>query len=250
MKIPYGLLCAALSFAGMISAQEPQPPKTSQRAGHEVFSRLRNGLDPESCNTATLNRWLKDYIHDHKQFERQLSALLPAIDHVSDQIQKRGLPMEYALIPFVESRFQAKAIGKGGPVGLWQLMPETARHYGLHIGGSHDERLSIIRSTEAALSYLQKLQNSFGDWQTGILAYNAGDSRVRNRLKHQGLKRANARQGLPSGLPARSYVYVQKIQTLSCFMRNPERFNIHFPEDVLFTPLKSGTAMAPQTPDR
>lgn len=130
------LLFMGIGIAGSVLAQETLKPAAFERSGADVFKRINEGLDPASCSeSAAKSTWMKDYIHDPDRFERQLVIMLPILDHVSFQARKRGLPMEYALIPFVESRFQPKAVAKGGPTGLWQLMPETGRHYGLHIGG-------------------------------------------------------------------------------------------------------------------
>jgi membrane-bound lytic murein transglycosylase D len=244
------LLFTLLGIAGTATAQDAPKPAAFQRSGHDVFKRISGALDPASCTEAAAkSRWMKDYIHDTGRFEQQLSAMLPILDHVSYQAHKRGLPMEYALIPFVESRFQPKAVAKGGPTGLWQLMPETGRHYGLRIGGKNDGRFSVLQSTDAALSYLQKLQNMFGDWQTGIMAYNAGDSRLRGSLRRQGLDKADADRRLPTGLAPHTYAYVKKIQALSCFMFNPVSFGVNLPNDAVFTPLETDTDPLAPVPD-
>jgi len=234
------LLFLGIGFAGSAAAQDTLKLAAFERSGADVFQRISGALDPASCNeSAAKSTWMKEYIHIPDRFERQLIMMLPILDHVSYQARKRGLPMEYALIPFVESRFQPKAIAKGGPTGLWQLMPETGRHYGLQIGGKKDGRFSVIQSTDAALSYLQKLQGMFGDWQTGIMAYNAGDSRLRVSLKRQGLAKADADKRLPTGLAPHTYAYVKKIRALSCFMFNPASFGVDLPNEVVFTPLET-----------
>lgn len=248
IRHPCRLLFMAIAIAGSAVAQEALKPAGFERSGADVFKRINDGLDPASCSeSAAKSTWMKDYIHDPDRFQRQLVVMLPILDHVSYQARKRGLPMEYALIPFVESRFQPKAVAKGGPTGLWQLMPETGRHYGLRIGGKNDGRFSVIQSTDAALSYLQKLQTMFGDWQTGIMAYNAGDSRLRSSLKRQGLDKADADRRLPTGLAPHTYAYVKKIRALSCFMANPASFGVKLPHETLFTPLEADTdPIAPQ----
>ena len=247
---PTCLLMAAMGHAGMAAAQDALKPAAFERSGADVFNRISTALDPASCSeTAAKSTWMKDYIHDPKRFERQLTVMLPILDHVSYQAQKRGLPMEYALIPFVESRFQPKAVAKGGPTGLWQIMPETGRHYGLQIGGKKDGRFSVIQSTDAALSYLQKLQSMFGDWPTGIMAYNAGDSRLRGSLKRQGLVKADADKRLPTGLAPHTYAYVKKIRALSCFMFDPASFGVNLPTDAVFTPLEADTDPVAPVPD-
>ena len=145
--------------------------------------------------------------------------------------------MEFALIPFVESRYLPDAVAKGGPTGLWQMMPNTAKHYGLRIGGKSDERFSAIESTDAALAYLEFLQKTFGNWQTSIMAYNAGDSRLRAGLKKQGLSRADADGGLPAGLAPHTYAYVRKIEALVCFFLAPGDYGVVLPLETAFVPL-------------
>jgi membrane-bound lytic murein transglycosylase D len=221
--------------------QEPAAtPEELQRTGADVFSRIARSLDPASCTPrAAQSQWMKNYIHHPARFEKQLIEMLPVLDHVSYQTRKQGLPMEFALIPFVESRFQPKAVAKGGPTGLWQLMPNTARHFGLRIGGKQDGRYSVFASTDAALEYLSDLQKMFGHWQTSIMAYNAGDSRMRGSLKRQGLKQADADRGLPTGLAPHTYAYVKKIQALSCFFMDSKRFGVDLPAEATFMALPS-----------
>jgi len=250
--LPIGL-CLALWLTPAL-AEDPLPPAEPVRTGQDVFGRIAESLDPQSCTpAASESQWMRKYIHDPARFRTQLIEMLPVLDHVSYRARKRGLPMEFALIPFVESRFQPKAVAKGGPTGLWQLMPATARHFGLRIGGKNDERFSVIESTDAALAYLEQLQAMFGHWPTSIMAYNAGDGRLRTSLKRQGLQRADADKRLPAGLAPHTYAYVRKIQALSCFFIDPGSFGVALPLDAEFTPLPGDVedeppATAPEPP--
>lgn len=245
--------CLALWLTPAL-AEDPLPPAEPVRTGQDVFGRIAESLDPQSCTpAASESQWMRKYIHDPARFRTQLIEMLPVLDHVSYRARKRGLPMEFALIPFVESRFQPKAVAKGGPTGLWQLMPATARHFGLRIGGKNDERFSVIESTDAALAYLEQLQAMFGHWPTSIMAYNAGDGRLRTSLKRQGLQRADADKRLPAGLAPHTYAYVRKIQALSCFFIDPGSFGVALPLDAEFTPLPGDVgdeppATAPEPP--
>lgn len=217
---------------------EPAPITRTERTGLEVFQRIAGALDPASCTPAAArSTWMKNYIHIPRRFEQQLQTALPILDYVSYETQRRGLPMEYALIPFVESRYLPNAVAKGGPTGLWQIMPITGKHYGLRIGGKNDGRLSAIDSTRAALEYLEMIQRRFKHWQTGIMAYNAGDSRVRNSLKKQQLRVADVDARLPTGFAPHTYAYVKKIQALSCFFLDSTRFNVQLPNDTTFKTL-------------
>ncbi len=243
LGIAFAVLATAANQA-MAQADTDTPASDSSsislRSGSEVYTRIRNALSPTSCTPKARNSvWMKAYIHRPDRFQQQLAEMLPVLDHVSFQAAQRELPMEFALIPFVESRFQPDAVAKGGPKGLWQLMPLTAKHFGLKIGGSKDGRMDYIHATDAALSYLEQLQKQFGDWPTSIMAYNAGDSRLRLSLRRQKLARVDAEKRLPKGLAPHTYAYVRKIQALSCFMQNPESFGVQLPEDAQFTPRES-----------
>jgi membrane-bound lytic murein transglycosylase D len=237
-KISIGFVMFLSLGAKSVLADDPMPADFD-RSGKEVFDRITQSLDPKSCTPkAKSGKWMKNYIHYPNKFAQQLASMLPLLDHVSLETQARGLPMEFALIPFVESRYLPDAVAKGGPTGLWQMMPNTAKHYGLQIGGKNDGRFSTVESTDAALSYLAFLQKTFADWQTSIMAYNAGDSRLRVSLKRQGLKQANADSGLPTGLAPHTYAYVRKIESLVCFFLNPEDYGVTLPMDKTFMPLE------------
>jgi len=245
--LAHGIASVLLALAGnsAMAQVDAEPPAAdsgpiSMRSGGEVYARIRDALSPTSCTPKASNSaWMKAYIHRPERFQQQLVEMLPILDHVSFQAAQRGLPMEFALIPFVESRFQPDAVAKGGPKGLWQLMPLTAKHFGLKIGGKKDGRLDYIQATDAALSYLEQLQKQFGDWPTSIMAYNAGDSRLRLSLRRQKLARVDAENRLPKGLAPHTYAYVRKIQALSCFMQNPGSFDVRLPEETRFMPQAS-----------
>lgn len=247
------LFMACLMSAPLVPAAraEDPMPADAELDGNAVFERISQSLDPQSCTPkAKSGKWMRNYIHNPEQFGKQLAAMLPLLDLVSSEIRNNGLPMEFALIPFVESRYLPDAVAKGGPTGLWQMMPNTAKHYGLRIGGSNDGRLSPIKSTDAALAYLAFLQNTFGNWQTSIMAYNAGDSRLRTSLKKQGLQHADADKGLPTGLAPHTYAYVRKIEALVCFFLNPGDYGVTLPLASKFTPLQLPVAPAPATAEK
>lgn len=241
LSVSVALSCLLALTCRPAHGNAPDPTDAElRRSGGEVFTRIAQSLDPQSCTPkAAQSQWMKQYIHNPARFQKQLIIMLPILDHVSYQTRNQGLPMEFALIPFVESRFQPKAVAKGGPTGLWQLMPNTASHFGLRIGGKRDGRYSVYASTDAALEYLSRLQKMFGHWQTSIMAYNAGDSRMRSSLKRQHLAQADAERRLPAGLAPHTYAYVKKIQALSCFFLDAQSFGVTLPRDAEFMPLAS-----------
>lgn len=105
----------------------------------------------------------------------RLASLLPAIEPI---LRKDGIPPELAAVILVESGGRARALSPKGARGLWQLMPETARRYGLRVDETQDERLDLVRATDAAARYLHDLYAQFGDWKLALAAYNAGEASV------------------------------------------------------------------------
>ncbi len=224
-----------LAFAYGHSALAQQ---TTQRTGAEVFNQLQQRLDHDAClqNDAS-KKWLKSYTKKPREFTNHLKTILPLLDYVSNQAKEKNLPAEFVLVPFIESWYDPAAQTKSGPIGLWQMMPNTAKHFGIRFGNGYDGRYSPIDSTEAALNYLGKLQREFNHWPTALMAYNAGDSRMRNSLKRQKLRKADAAQKRPSGLEAHTYNYIHKVEAISCLLINPARYGIHLPDNTRFVPL-------------
>jgi membrane-bound lytic murein transglycosylase D len=97
---------------------------------------------------------------------------------VRTEIENENLPEAIFFIPMIESHFVNHLRGKTAPAGLWQIMPATAKHLRLRNDEFIDERLDLIKSTDAASSYLKRYYKKFDKWYLSILAYNSGEGRV------------------------------------------------------------------------
>ena len=148
---------------------------------------------------------------------------LALFGYVVDSLHASSLPTEYALIPFVESRYRPGARSEGGPAGMWQLIRLTARTHDVPIRKGFDGRLSPVESTRAAVRYLKTLHGMFaGDWRLAAMAYNAGEYRVLGALKRAGQVARDARPSELPGLSGITHAYVRKLHALACVLQGAE----------------------------
>jgi membrane-bound lytic murein transglycosylase D len=212
----------------------------NKQIGAVVFKRLRKDFSGPVCNsTAAVNQWKKRYIGGNpRAFSKHLGEILPLLDYVSLEVERRNLPAEFALIPIIESWYRPQAIGAGGPAGLWQMIGTTAKNHGIKIQAGYDGRFSVVDSTDAALSYLGSLQGMFKDWQRAVMGYNAGEFRILRAIKKSGTK-SEGQDHWPYGLSPITYAYIAKIQALSCLIAEPEKNNLSLPNSSEFIPLSA-----------
>lgn len=220
---------------------EPAPPPAPEPidTGAELFDHLAANFRSPVCIKGEANRaWRKRYAGHPASFARHLEEILPLMAYVTTEVDKRGLPAEFALIPIVESWYRPAAIGPGGPAGMWQMIASTARNHGIRIQSGYDGRLSPVASTDAALDYLVSLSARFdGDWRATAMAYNAGEYRILRAFRSNGHRDASAERKLPQGLSRITYDYVAKLRALACLIAEPERQGLELPRDARFVPL-------------
>ncbi|AUI86733.1 lytic transglycosylase [Vibrio azureus] len=154
----------------------------------------------------------------------------PFLYMITKRIEERGLPMELALLPVVESSFDAFAYSHGSAAGLWQFVPGTGKMMGLDQNYWYDGRRDVYASTEAALDYLEQLNQRFdGNWDHAIAAYNSGGGRVSRAI------RKNHKLGKPIDffsldLPKETSSYLPKLLALADIIANQEKYGLNIPE--------------------
>ncbi|KFN47671.1 transglycosylase SLT domain-containing protein [Arenimonas metalli] len=207
--------------------------------GAEVFDRMRARFSAPICVKGEHNRaWRKRYAGHPASFARHVEQILPLMGYVVEEIERRDLPGEFALLPIVESWYRPAAIGPGGPAGMWQMIASTARNHGIRIQPGYDGRLSPVESTDAALDYLETLDGLFdGEWRAMAMGYNAGEYRILRAFRNSGDQRVSGESRLPRGLSNTTYDYVAKLHALACLFEKPERHNLVLPREARFTPL-------------
>ena len=142
-------------------------------------------------NNSRVKTSLRSYSRNPRHIERVFERAGKYLYHIVDEIEQRGLPTELALLPFVESAFQPEALSHAKASGLWQFMPQTGNIYSLQQNFWKDERRDVLQSTRAALDYLEKLYQQFGDWHLALAAYTGAKAVFRVLSEEQ--KRAVAK---------------------------------------------------------
>lgn len=192
----------------------------------DLWQRIKNGYAiPESTSPLTKNHenWYSsrpDYVR--RMVERSQRYLF----HVVEEVEKRGMPTEIALLPMIESAYNPKAYSTSRASGIWQFIPSTGKHFGLKQNWWFDNRRNITFATDAALTYLQKLHAMFGAWDLALAAYNAGEGTVSRAIER------NRKLGLPTdyeslNLPAETRNYVPKLQAVKNIMTNPGNYGLN-----------------------
>ncbi len=211
-------LPAQLSTDGRLGLQAPA----------DIWERIRRGFampDLESELVRDREQWYAarpDYMLRMTERSRRY------IFYIVEELERRKMPTELALLPFIESAFNPEAVSSAKAAGMWQFMPATGKYFDLKQNVFRDERRDILESTRAALDYLQKLHNMFGDWHLALAAYNWGEGSV---------SRAQARnkaRGLPVGytdlqMPTETRYYVPKLQAVKNIVAQPQLFNVQLP---------------------
>ena len=201
------MLALALLFASGL-ALGSSAPRT--RSGGEIMQRFHAGLADADCRNPS-SRWRIHYARAAEHLADEDEVALALFGYVLDAVREAGLPSEFALIPFVESRFHADARSKGGPAGLWQFTAATARRHGMTVAGAVDERLSVVASTGSAVRYLARLHRMFGhDWRQTLMAFNAGEGALRASRRKDGPPLSGITRSYPVKLHAIACLFDQR----------------------------------------
>lgn len=205
------------------SAQTPPPgDKTASRPDYGLWTRLAKDFTMHSIENERIDAEVFFYQARLDQLERVTQRAEPYLFFIVEQLRERGMPMELALLPIVESSYQPQATSRSQAAGLWQFIPSTGTHYGLKQNWWYDGRRDIQASTQAALDYLQYLNTMFnGDWALTLAAYNAGEGTVSRTIQ-----RAQAK-GEPTDywsldLPDETEHYVPRLLALVRMFHAPE----------------------------
>jgi membrane-bound lytic murein transglycosylase D len=197
-------------------------------ARSDLWVRVRAGFAMPDLDNALVLKWQQYYASRPDYVQRMTERGSRYLFHVVEEIDKRGMPTELALLPFIESAFNPQAMSVARASGMWQFMPATGKDFDLKQNLFRDDRRDVLASTRAALDYLEMLHRQFGDWQLALAAYNWGQGSVQRAIDR------NLKAGLPTTyerlrMPDETRNYVPKLQAVKNIVMQPQAFDITLP---------------------
>ena len=196
----------------------------------DLWERIRKGFAIPDLNNPLVATHVTWYSSRPEYIQRTTQRASRYLFHVVQELEKRNMPMELALLPFIESAFNPQAYSSAKAAGMWQFIPSTGRDYNLKQNIFRDERRDVIASTDAALTYLQRLYGMFGDWQLALAAYNWGEGSVsRAIVKAQAAGRDIDFNSLSAFMPAETRNYYPKLQAVKNLIAAPGQYGITLP---------------------
>jgi peptidoglycan lytic transglycosylase D len=191
----------------------------------DLWQRIRQGFAIPDLDNALVEKHTAYYAARPEYLQRVFDRSRLYLYHIVEEIEKRGLPTELALLPMVESAFNPMAYSRAHASGLWQFIPRTGRRFELKQNWWYDGRRDIVDSTTAALDYLTKLYELHGDWQLALASYNWGENGVARAIaKNRAARKPTDYASLK--MPAETRMYIPKLQALKNIISNPAPFGI------------------------
>jgi membrane-bound lytic murein transglycosylase D len=194
-------------------------------APDDLWERIRRGFAMPNLGGAIVKRKTAEYAANQEYLQRIFDRSRLYLYHIVEEIEKRNLPTELALLPIVESAFNPLAYSRARASGLWQFIPGTGRVYKLEQNWWYDERRDVLESTKAALDYLTKLYEMHGDWHLALASYNWGEGSVRRAIeKNRRAKKPTDYASLR--MPRETQQYVPKLQAIKNIIADPKPYGI------------------------
>jgi membrane-bound lytic murein transglycosylase D len=201
----------------------------AKEAQTDLWERMRAELKLPDLEGPRVEKWENYYGSRPDYVQRMTARGGRYLFHIVEEVQRRGMPMELALLPFIESAFNPEAKSRVAASGMWQFMSATGKDFDLKQNLFRDDRRDVLASTRAALDYLAQLGRRYdGDWQLALAAYNWGMGNVDRAVKRA---KAAGLEGRYEDLrmPEETADYVPKLQAVENLVRDPQRFGLILP---------------------
>jgi len=204
-------------------------PGLPGRRFDNIWDRIRAGFAMPPLDTPLVERMERFYLGKPDYLQRMLVRGGPYLFHIIEEIEKRGMPAELALLPFVESAMNPTALSTAQASGLWQFIPSTGRAYNLQQDWWVDNRRDVVKSTQAALEYLQKIYEMQGnDWFLALASYNWGEGAVARAIKLNKSRNKPA-DYLSLNMPNETRYYVPKLIALKNILLRVDELGLALP---------------------
>jgi membrane-bound lytic murein transglycosylase D len=210
----------------------------------DIWSRIRAGYGLAPLDSVLIARNEQYFVNNPEFMQAMMERARLYLYFIVDEVEKRKVPLEIALLPAIESAYKPYAFSRAKAVGLWQFMAPTGRLYGLKDNWWYDSRRDVMASTRAALDYLEKLRDDFnGDWHLALAAYNAGEGRVARMMEY------NRKKGLSTDyqhlkLHRETVNYVPRLIAMANIVANPDKYGVKLvsiPNAPYFTQVDAGS---------
>ena len=207
----------------------PAPPPVAKldrtAPTDDLWLRLRHGFAMTDLRSPMVDERMRWYAANQDYLQRMFERTARYLFHIVEELEKRHMPTELALLPMVESAFNPMAYSRSHASGLWQFIPGTGKRYELKQNWWYDGRRDVVASTNAALDYLQDLYEMHGDWHLALASYNWGENNVARAIKK------NRMAGKPTDylslpMPRETRGYIPKLQALKNLIANPAAHGI------------------------
>nr|WP_316638704.1 transglycosylase SLT domain-containing protein [uncultured Roseateles sp.] len=198
------------------------------QAQADLWARVRKGFALQDLDGELVGKAEQWYSTRPDYVQRMTERGSRYLYHIIEEVEKRGMPAELALLPFVESAFNPQAMSTAKASGMWQFVPATGRDFALKQNVFRDDRRDVLASTRAALDYLDKLHGMFGDWHLALAAYNWGQGNVQKAIAR------NEKAGLPTDylslrMPDETRYYIPKLQAVKNIIARPDTYGLSLP---------------------
>jgi membrane-bound lytic murein transglycosylase D len=194
----------------------------------DLWGRIRRGFQMPDLQGDLVDMQANWYAQRPDYVQRMTERSQKYLYHIVEELEARHMPTELALLPFIESAYNPQALSVAKAAGMWQFVPGTGRTYNLKQNMWQDERRDVLASTSAALDYLSRLHDMFGDWYLALAAYNWGEGNVQRAIAR------NEAAGLPTDyqslhMPSETRNYVPKLQAVKNIVTNPQMYGLSLP---------------------
>lgn len=191
----------------------------------DLWERIRSGFQLSELDSPLVQEHESWYANRPDYVRRTVERSQRYLFHIVEEVEKRGMPTEIALLPIIESAYNPKAYSVSNASGIWQFIPSTGKNFGLNQNFLYDGRRDIVAATDAALDYLQKLYNMFGSWELALASYNWGEGSV-SRAMARNQAKGEPTDYLSLRMPPETRNYVPKLMAVKNIIMNPAAYGL------------------------